>query len=617
LDSQNFDSKWWAKKGKVHEAVFPYLRKLDTQQSYRQEANIRNMRLYGNFEYSGLSAYNYARTEPAGASLNRVTLNVVQSMVDTVVSKITKNKPRPYFLTDGANWSLQRKAEKLTKFAEGQFYATDFYAKAAIAFKDSCIFGTGALKIFKRNGRIEVERVFIDELSVDDGEAYYGKPRQLHQRKWVHKDVLKAAFPGHAGAIDAAGITMPSHNGESFSTLQAGDMLLVVESWHLPSGPDAKDGKHTITIDNADLFTEKYSKDYFPFVLFRWNEAPLGFFGQGISEQLTGLQLEINKILRTIQVSMHLVSVPKIFVEAGSKIVSSHINNKIGGIIKYAGTLPTEGKLGTIPAELFAHLDRLYQRAFEIVGVSQLSAQSEKPAGLNSGKALRTFNDLETERFMSVGLRYEQAFLDATKAMLDIGKEIAEETGNYEVKVPGSGFLSTIKWADVQMEEDQYLLQCFPTNALSQNPSARLQEVQELMQAGLVGPEDGADLLNFPDLKAYNNLKNSSVENIKKQIELMVEEQKYSGPEPFQNLPYGIKKMQEAYLMYQNQGAPDEVLELFRMWIADADALIRNAESAVQAQQAALMAPPMAGPPQAAAVPEAPPTSDLLPNIPA
>ena len=51
---------------------------------------------------------------------------------------------------------------------------------------------------------------------------------------------------------------------------------------------------------------------------------PVGFFGQGLAEQLQGLQLEINKTLRTIQVSMHLVSVPKQLVEASSKLVSSH-----------------------------------------------------------------------------------------------------------------------------------------------------------------------------------------------------------------------------------------------------------------------------------------------------
>ena len=67
-------------------------------------------------------------------------------------------------------------------------------------------------------------------------------------------------------------------------------MVKVIESWHLSSGPKAKDGKHTICT-NATLFKEDYDKEYFPFVFFRWNVRPVGFFGQGLAEQLQGLQL--------------------------------------------------------------------------------------------------------------------------------------------------------------------------------------------------------------------------------------------------------------------------------------------------------------------------------------
>jgi hypothetical protein len=590
---------WYKQKSDVHAAVFSFVKKLDQDQSYRQTDNVRNMRLYGNYEF-GSASFNFMKSEPSAATINRVTLNVVQSMVDTVVSKIGKNKPRPYFLTDDGDFTLQQRAEKLTKFVEGQFYSCDFYEKAQQAFKDACIFGTGAIKIYVEDDKIKAERTFIDEIMVDDTEAYYGQPRQMHQRKWIHKDVLKAAFPKHKGAIDAA--ASDSDRIDAYRH-RNGDMLLVVESWRLPSGKDTADGKRTICIANETLHQEEYKKEYFPFIFFRWNTKPLGFFGQGIPEQLTGLQLEINKILKTIQVSMHLVSVPKIFIEASSKIVTAHLNNKIGGIVKYAGTAPIEGKLGSVPAELFQHLDRLYSRAYEVIGISQLAAQSQKPGGLDSGKALRTFNDLESERFMEVAQRREKVFLDASKIMIDYAKDIAEETGNYEVKVAGSGFLKTINWSDVQMEDDQYLMQVFPTNALSQTPSSRLQEVQELVQAGFVSKEDASDLLDFPDLKGYRTLENAGVEDIKRQIELMVEKGEYQTPEPFQNLEYGIKKMQQAYLKYRSQGAPEETLELFRQWMSDATNLLQKAQDEMNAQQAD----------PTIAQPAAQPVSDLLP----
>jgi hypothetical protein len=562
---------WFKEKSNPHSSVFPYIKMLNAKQSGVQDLNIRNMRLYGNNEYNGLSLYNQQNSETSYSVLNRLTLNIVQSMIDTASSKITKNKPRPYFLTDGADFTLKRKAEKLTKFAEGQLYSTKTYELMPRIFKDSCIFGTGCMKIYVDNNEIKTERVFIDEIKIDENEAVYGQPRQMHQLKWIHKDVLAANFPKCKGSIDVASNDL---NPNSDNQTRNGDMLLVVESWKLPSKEGATDGRHTICINNDTLFDEKWNKCYFPFVFIRWNERPLGFWGQGIAEQLTGLQTEINKLLRTIQVSMHLVSVPKLMVEASSKIITAHLDNKIGGIIKYAGTKPEWGSLGQIPAELFSQLDRLYAKAYEIIGISQLSASSQKPSGLNSGKAMRTYNEIETERFMECAKRYEQAFLDATEIMIEAAKDIAKETRNYKVKVPGSGFLQTIEWKDVSMKNDQYLMQSYPTSALSQTPSSRLAEVQELMQAGLVSKEDGMKLLDFPDLKSFYNMNNSGVEDIERQIELMVDKQEYQTPEPYQDLQYGIKKMQQAYLMYRSQNAPEETLELFRQWISDANELL-------------------------------------------
>lgn len=577
---------WWKeKKPKVYETVFQYLKHLGTEQSYRRNENFKNMRLYGNYDFYNLRTYQYFKAESSASIQNRITLNVIQSMIDTVVSKVTKNKPRPMFLTNGGDFTQQRRAQKLTQFVEGLFHKVDFYSKTAMAFLDSCIFGTGAIKIYRESNEIKAERVFIDEIKVDDRESFYGQPRQMHQEKYIHRDVLKEMFPGFDGAIDmAANQPLTDSNLQPMSQ---SDMVLVVESWRLPSGKEATDGRHAITISTGTLFEEPYTKDYFPFVFFRWGLRPLGFFGQGLAEQLAGIQLEINKILRTIQVSMHLVSVPKIFVERGSKIVSVHLDNKIGGIVEYTGQPPVPGQNGQIPTELFAHLDRLYSRAYEIAGISQLSAQSQKPAGLNSGKALRTYNNLESERFLSVMQRYEKVFLDASKIMIDIARDIEEDTG-FTIKMPGQRFLKTVHFKDVDMSEDDYIMQLFPTSALSTDPGARLEDVQDLIAAGFVSREDAIKLLDFPDLKSYYNFQTAAGEDISRTIEKFVDDNEYETPEPYQNLAYGIDKMQQAYLYYKSQNAPEDTLELFRRWIEDARALLERA--AVDAQRQAMEA---------------------------
>ena len=611
------DYYWWeAKQGQAHEPVFAFLKKLDQDQQFRSADNYKHMRLYGNYDFYNLKNYQYFKSEPSASIQNRVTMNIVQSMIDTVTSKVTKNKPRPMFLTDNGNFSEQRRAKKLTKFIEGQFQTTRMYEKSNVSFLDSCIFGTGPMKIFRVGTEIKVERVFPDEIVIDDHESIYGEARQIHQKKFIHKEVLKGMFPDVNPLIIEKAMTDNIIPLETTMRTDS-DMVLVVESWRLPDKEGAQNGKHTITIPNHTLLEEDWKHDYFPFVFHKWGLRQLGFWGQGLAEQLTGLQLEINKILRTIQVSMHLVSVPKVFVEMGSKVVASHLDNKIGGVIEYTGTAPTPGQLGTIPPELFNHLDRLYSRAFEIAGVSQLSATAAKPAGLNSGKALRVYNDLETERFMNVMMRYEQVFLDSARIMIDLAKEIAEEDPEYSVKVKGKDFFETIKWKDIDLDDDKYVMSMFPTSALSTTPAARMQDVQELMAAfpNLMTEEEAMKLLDLPDTQAYYGFKTAPGEDIDRTIERFIDKGTYETPEPYQDLASGVVKMQDAYLLFKSQGAPESKLELFRRWIEDARALQKRAAveaqaQATQAQAADNQAIQESLPPEAQAMAALPPTPE-------
>ena len=205
FDEINGNHWWLAKRSDLYQELFAFISALETRQGYRTGANLMYARLYGNYDINGLSAVNYARIEPVYNVVNRVTLNIVQSMIDTVVSKITKNRPKATFLTSGGDFSLQQKTQKLTKFVEGNFSNTNFYEKAAFAFTDACIFGTGCIKLYIKEGQIHAERVFIDEIKIDDMESYYSKPRQMHQEKYIHKDVLIEMFPKFEKEITNAG----------------------------------------------------------------------------------------------------------------------------------------------------------------------------------------------------------------------------------------------------------------------------------------------------------------------------------------------------------------------------------------------------------------------------
>ena len=126
------------------------------------------------------------------------------------------------------------------------------------------------------------------------------------------------------------------------------------------------------------------------------------------------------------------------------------------------------------------------------------------------------------------------------------------------------------------------------------------------MQAGLISKEDSMKLLDFPDLKGMYSMNNAGVDDIERQIENMIDGGDYQTPEPFQNLKYGITKMQQAYLKYRSEGAPELVLENFRQWMSDANNLMNQA----QAEAAAAQQPPQQAP---LGAPAPPPQSDMVP----
>lgn len=600
--------QWWdLKDTDMPSAIEAIMKSLYDAQSRRQQQLVVSTRLYGNLNLMGVAGLPYARVSTnTNTTSARVTYNVCSSTVDTVSAKIAKNKPKPYFLTQGGDYKLKKKAEKLGKFIDGCFYTNRMYELGPIVFRDASVWGDGCIHVYSENGQIKSERQMISELYVDEVEGVYGYPRQLYRVKNVDRLVLAAKFPKHKEAIMTASRAQPDVGGIQ----NLSDQLTVTEAWHLRSGDKAKDGKHAITIAGATLFSEEYQKDHFPFAFLKWNKRLYGFYGQGLVEQIQNIQLEINKLLWVIQRSMHLAGSFKILLENGSKIVSEKLSNDIGALIRYTGTEPKYITPPIVPAEIYNHLMTLKNAAYEQAGVSQLSAASKKPDGLNSGRALREFNDIESDRFMLIGQAYEQLFLDVARLMIEEAKECYEEDRDFYVITPGKKFIETIRWKDVNMDDDQYVLKAFPVSKLPTDPAGLLDTVKEYMEAGLMSPQTGRRLLDNPDLEAEESLANAQEEYLHKVLDNIEEngEDDYEPPEPTDNLDLAEKLAIEYISRGKCEGVEPEKLDMYRTFLSQVQLLKLKAAT-----------PPEAGSPGGPpALPTAPanpgptPTSPLL-----
>jgi hypothetical protein len=525
-------------------------------------------------------------------------------------------------LTSGGDWETKEKAKKLGKYVEGRFNEMDIYTRGAKIMLDCFIFGTGVFKWFEEDDQITGERVFPGEIWVDEQTALTAEPRTLVQRKYVDVHVLTAMYPKYGFEIKNA-----SQNATYISNEAKYDpeQVEVVEIWHLPSGKDAKDGKHAICINSATLFCEEYTREWFPFSFVRYSEQPLGFFGQGLTEDLEGIQIEVNKLVQRIQESMHLFSNTIVFTPKGANLKKGHYKNINGLILEYEGQVPPKVEMpGSVSSEVFTHLQWLYAKGYEISGISQLSAASKKPSGVESGVALRTLLDVETQRFSMTSRSWENFFLDATKKLLEMSADLYEDR-DHKVKWDAGTFIEEIDWSEVNMDKDQYVLKVFPTSMLPAEPAGRLAHIEQLIQAGLINdPNEARALLDYPDLERYESFEQASKDAIEQAISTMLIKGKYVEPREFENLSMGIKKMSQAWTRARADGAPSGRLDLLEQWMMDADAILNPPPPPAPPEPLGGQGGPMETPPQplgpeGAALlapggpPELPPGGEMMP----
>jgi hypothetical protein len=603
--------RWWTLKGDdAANSVAATLSIMSERHRARVHRLVDQARLYGNLAIWGLTGFSYQMLRAAvnTASPGRITHNVCQSCCDTITSKVAKNKIKSYFLTKKGDFAAQRKAKKLNDYTDGIAYETGLRELQLEAFRDSTVWGDGILYIGELNGRVHVERVPPSQVYVDEWEGMNRRPRQAHRVMLVDRSVAMDAWPKGERAIKAANTAQDVANS-FYPTVS--DLIEIRESWHLASSPDAKDGKHLISVGgtqnrNGTLVMDDWKHDWLPLVRMSWAPKPLGYWSQGLVEQLEGIQIELNKLLRLCQKSHDLAGSWKFLKHVGSHVVDEHVSAQIGAIVEWAGEVEPKYVLPPhVPPEVYEQIEKLKEAAYRQSGISELSASSEKPAGLDSQPSLRAYADLEADRFRTIERYWQDFVLECDKRCISLSKDIAEENkGKYEVKVPGKKFLRTMDWKEINLEDDEYIMQAYPISALRGTPEDNLATVQEWAQAGIIPQRHVPKLLDFPDVQQYASLATSEEDWIGEVLDKIVDEGELTQPEPFDNLDMAMEMALQYYAQGKCNGLEEERLDLLRDFMV-----------AVQAQKQRAMPPPSPmGPPQAAPAP--PPQSPLLPNAP-
>lgn len=600
------DGSWYARKGPPHKGIVAIVQRLIAEKRRNELATWREIFL----DRRPASTVAAARAGYERPQM-RARMNIVRNATETLIARCGKNQPRPWFVTIGGDWKLQRKAKKTGRFVEGDWERLHADRMRRDALRDATIYGTGLIKVWPdyENGEVCWARVWCGDVFTHRREELAGSIRTKYQIAFVDRHVAMATWPTAKVEIEQLAPIEGSLLRDTGSD-DGDDLILVYEAWRLPSGKDKKGkpvgGRHCVVIDGATLEDEPWERPNFPFAQLPFSDDPESIWGIGLPERMAGAQSEQNSIAELASEIINKMT-PKWVFENGSTMTVDTLSNAIE-VWYCTGAMPQI--LSADNAIMAVMQAAAIQRAaaYAIEGIAESSAEGTTPANLDSGKAQLVNRDIQSERHVELGKRVEEFTVELAKLHVQCCEDLCEE--GVELKAySGKAILEEIEYGSVRLSDDPYHVRVYPVSALSGSPQGKLSQLNEMLSAGTITIAEWRELYDMPDMDRSNDLAFAGRELARKMVEQALDGKVVAATRAC-DLPHLVDHAWKSHALAQLEGASDDDLEDLRNLAGSAQALIDQQMAAEMAKQAAMAPPPMPMPP-AAAPPPVPPTGPI------
>ena len=435
------------------------------------------------------------------------SINVIKSCIDTLTSKIAQSKVRPFFNCINGTFKDINVCKNAQQYFDQYFDIEEVNKKVSMAFRDACIFDHGVIYVDSETKSITKAlpwQVFVRpaELTYNNvTRAYYCQndyPVSMLPEKYRNK-VLKAN-------PDQEYVTY----GIYYDTVDQCKAVYITE------------------LDFVEI--EKYEGNRVPFIFLWYNNPIHGGSSVSVVDMLYGIQCEVNTLMAKVKDASQLSPALTFFLPDDATIKSTQLNNRVGNVITYKATSDMSGSPVTVATPNFIDsqyielINNLKETAYEMVGISQLSAQSKKPSGLNSGIALQTVEDVESER-------YEEQLNQVIRCYVEIAKTCLRVFPKEETILPDTPNRLDVRWGDIVDEEKKMQIQFSAADSLSKDPSTKLQQLQQLASVGVIPRERIAQFMELPDLEGGYSLSNNAINAVLSVIRDCIESDNYEIPD--------------------------------------------------------------------------------------
>lgn len=504
-------------KENIKNKLLEQLNKLEGFHSTQRTKYRRNYRM---FEYSpNISLDNLDDSSAVGYyqqgffdieddTTSSVQENVIRSCIETLIADVASRKVIPRFNTVNGQFRDFQISRELQQYFDLYYRNINLNKLVCRVFQDACVFEQGI--VYVDRDTLEISRCLPWQVFVDPREASYNSLTQVAWKREQYPVRLlplkKSMFPGN---------------------------METVTYWNYW---DLNEGKRYYYIPEINYWEEEDWKNSegnslpIPFIFLNYSNPIKGTSCQSIVDVLYGIQMAIDAIVCKIKDASQLASPLVYFVpeDGDNKPKVRNLSNRVGTIITYSnmnggGNPVTVATHPAMDPQWVQLLDKFKQDAYELVGVSQLSASSKKPAGLNSGVAIESMENIEANRFETQLNNIIRTYNDITSLMIQL------VDGDVSL-LPYSKFRPDLKWGDVRVSVDQMSLQFTAGEMFSSDPVKKLEQVTMFENAGKISGARANQLLEIPDLEQGYNFMNNNLNAVLKVIDDCIENDIYDYP---------------------------------------------------------------------------------------
>ena len=471
----------------------------DSEKYWKYE---RNFQYYTNTK--ALSLKDATQTLGYNANLMNNTTSVVReniifNTISALVSKIAEHtKARAYINTIKGNFEDIQVAKAAQQYFDIIFDQQNIYHIISMAFRDACIFERGWVFVDKDNKKLK--NVLPWEIYVDGNEIV--RNETIKQIVWKQDKFPVIDLPDD---IDTSEVTR--------------DEVTLVRYWNSKDHVTA-----TLIPEMKYIKIEDWDNDVIPFLTITYDDPISTKSTTSVVDLLYSIQRQVDSILDKISEAVDRSLVNIITIPNNSNIKDEKMSNKVAQVIRYDFTSEMTGNPVGIqtPAPIDGSyinlLNKFTDDAYQMVGISELSVTSQKPTGLDSGKALQSLENIEADRF--------QLQVNKVVHMYDEVARICTELFDGSI-LPVSNDRMKLSWKLLRKINEKMTIQFTAVDNESKLPSGKSVEIQNLAKSGFLPVNRVPMLMYTPDLEQAYSFAMNAYNAIQTVIWDCVKEDKY------------------------------------------------------------------------------------------